>query len=201
MDGMTDITKPPPRAQVVRRSEALMNSWVHIVDEDTDWTEALSRDYWGSVIEKFRAGDRVEIHSFDRRIIFEMRIFDVNTASNPHFFDIGFLPIWPAALQLPVPMPQRQPRYQVRMAPGGNFRIIDTTTGLPTHENAKSHHAAMEMASELERGLASATEAMRLADEFHQATERSVIVTPGAARTRRYRERQRSAVAPAGEAA
>jgi hypothetical protein len=105
MDGMMDITNPPPRAAFVRRAEALVNHWCHIVDEDTDWSAALSRDYWSLVIERFRAGDRVEIHSFDRRIQFTMLVLDVNTAANPHYFDIAFLPIYPADLQLPAMPP------------------------------------------------------------------------------------------------
>jgi hypothetical protein len=203
MDGMT-ITEAPKRASIVRRTEAIRNTWAHDIEENVDWTDALAREYWGSHIEKFRPGDRVEIHSFDHRIQFTMLVLDVNTASDPHYFDIAFLPVWPADLHLPEVSRQRAPRYAVRQAAGSStFNVIDTSTGLPVNANPISRHGAQEMAATLERGIASSAE--QLAADFarHQAAVTSEpAVTPGAARTRRYRQRQRAAaVAPAGEAA
>jgi hypothetical protein len=196
MDGMT-ITEAPKRAGIVRRTEAIRNTWAHDMEENVDWTEALSREYWGLVIEKFRAGDRVEIHSFDHRIQFTMLVLHVNTASDPHYFDIAFLPVWPADLRLPEVARQRMPRYAVRQAFGPSaFNVVDTSTGTAVNPNQISRHSALEMAATLERGIASSAE--QLAADFarHQAAVTSKpAVTPGAARTRRYRQRQRAEAA------
>ena len=199
MDGMTDI-KPPPRARVVRRTEALMGSWMHIMDEDVYYEEAISRDYWAPQMEKFRPGDRVEVHSFDRRIVFFLQILEVNTATDPVYFEFAALPIYPPDLHLPEVAPQKLPRYAVRQAPGGGgvFNCIDLSTGGAVNANPFDRHRAMELASSLERGLATGAEQLAAG----AARQAAVSVTPGAARTRRYRQRQRSAaVAPAGEAA
>src|SRR3954452_13225769 len=99
------------KAQVVRRTETIRNTWAHDMLDGVDWTEALSRDYWGSVVEKFRPGDRIEIHSFDHRVQFTMLVLDVNTASDPVYLDAVFLPISPPDLRLPDLPPQVQPRY------------------------------------------------------------------------------------------
>jgi hypothetical protein len=200
MDGI-DITEAPKRASIVRRTEAIRNTWAHDIEENVDWTEALSREYWGGHIEKMRPGDRVEIHSFDHRIQFTMLVLDVNTHCDPVYLDIAFLPVWPADLRLPEVSPQRQPRYAVRQAAGSStFNVIDTSTGMPVNANSISRHSAQEMAATLERGIASSAE--QLAAEFarHQATV--TPVTSGARRTAKWREKQRAEAATAeGDAA
>jgi hypothetical protein len=205
MDGMT-IAEAPKRASIVRRIESIRNTWAHDIPEDTDWRDTLTREYWGSVVERFRSGDRVEVHSFDHKIQFTMLVLDVNTSASPLYLNIVFLPVYPPDLRLPEVPPQRIPRYQVRQAPGSsNFRVIDLSNGLPVHDNDKSYSAAQEMASSLERAIISA-EAMHLADDFlrqHHAAEHPVTpVTPGARRTAKWREKQRAEAATAeGDAA
>jgi hypothetical protein len=202
MDGNVTLTAPPPRARIMRRTEIIRNTWAHDIEEGVDWPEALNREYWANVIERFRDGDSVEIHSYDHRIQFVMRIISVNTHCDPMYLEAVFQPIYPADLQLPAMSPQILPRYAVRQAPGSStFRVIDLETGLPVHDNTKDRHAAMELAAELERGLAlsGAQVASAFARQHHTAEH---PVTPGAARTRRYRARQRAeATAPAGEMA
>lgn len=198
MDDM-DLAEAPKRAKIVRRIESIRNVWAHDISEDTDWRVTLTREYWGSVVERFRPGDRVEVHSFDHLIQYTLLILDVNTSASPLYLNIVFLPVYPPDLRLAEVPPQRIPRYQVRQAPGSsNFRVIDLSNGLPVHDNDKSYTQAQEMASSLERAIISA-EAMHLADDFvrqHHAAEHPVTpVTPGAKRTRRYRERQRAEAA------
>ena len=179
------------RAGIVRRIESVMNTWGHIVEEGTDWTEALNREYWSYVVDKFRPGDSVVIHSFDHRIQFTMLVLDCNTSSDPVYLDVAFLPVYPTDLELPQMPAQRQPRYQVRQAPGSSgFRVIDTSTGLPVHDNTKDRYAALEMASQLERGITSSA-AQMAARSAVEPDERS----PGAQRTSRYREKQKQRVA------
>ena len=83
------------RAGIVRRIESVMSTWGHIVEEGTDWTEALNREYWSYVVDKFRPGDSVVIHSFDHRIQFTMLVLDCNTSSDPVYLDVAFLPVYP----------------------------------------------------------------------------------------------------------
>ena len=68
---------------------------------------------------------------------------------------------------------QRQTRYQVRQAPGSSgFRVIDTSTGLPVHDNTKDRYAALEMASQLERGITSSAAQMAAAESASQRSTR-----------------------------
>src|SRR5690349_20340723 len=114
-----------PRAQIVRRAGQLFNTWEHIIPEGTDWPAALTREYWGGCVEKFRDGDEVHCHSFCHRIQFVMRILSVNTATDPIHLDVVFQPIHPAGLALPELPPQRQPRFTIRQAPGmSTFNVL-----------------------------------------------------------------------------
>ena len=186
---MSDEYKAPPQAAIVRRIESVVNTWGHVIEEGVDWPLALYREYWGRVVQKFRPGDRVEIHSFDHRIQFTMLVLDVNTSANPIYLDIAFLPVWPVDIRLPIPAPQREPRYIVRQAPGSSgFRVIDTSSGEPVHPNSKDRFSALEMAAELNRGLESSAAQMAAGLDARDP-ERS----PGAERTARYRQRQRAA--------
>ena len=194
---------PFARGGTLARAETLFNAWAHIVGEDTDWRAALRREYWLHLVGRFRPGDRVEVHSWDHRFQFSMHIIDVNAAIDPYYLDVAFTPLCPADLQLP-PMPrQRDPRYAVRQAPGGagHFNVLDLSTGMPVHDNPKDRNAAVELAATLERQQTASAE--QLVDAFvrqHHAAGESVTdvthaepaVTAGAARTRRYRERQRT---------
>jgi hypothetical protein len=161
------------RAGIVRRIDSVMNTWGHIVEEGTDWTEALNRDYWSYVVDKLRPGDSVVIHSFDHRIQFAMLVLDCNTSSDPVYLDVAFLPVYPTDLELPQMPAQRQPRYQVRQAPGSSgFRVIDTSSGLPVHDNTKDRYAALEMASQLERGITSSAAQMAATESASQRSTR-----------------------------
>jgi hypothetical protein len=195
-------------------TESLMNNWIHIMEENVYYEEAISREYWAPQMEKIRPGDRIEVHSYDRpgdrievhsydrRLIFFLQVLEVNTATEPVYFEFAALPIYPPDLRLPEVLPQRAPRYAVRMAPGGGgaFNCIDASSGKPVNSNPMDRQRAMELASSLERGLATGAE--QLAAEFarHQATV--TPVTSGARRTAKWREKQRAEAATAeGDAA
>src|SRR5437763_1417193 len=98
----TDVSLRVKRPTILLRRESVRNVWGHDIADGLDWTAALSREYWASVIEKFRPGDHVDIHSFDHRIQFTMLVFDTNTSTDPIYFDIAFLPVYPADFRLPV---------------------------------------------------------------------------------------------------
>src|ERR1041385_8100700 len=70
---MSDTAKEyrAAKGSVLRAPEALWNSWQHQIDPGVDWTEATRRDYWANLVERFRSGDVVEIHSFDHRYRFQ----------------------------------------------------------------------------------------------------------------------------------
>src|SRR6187551_523557 len=140
-------------AKALERAGFARNTWEHNIPDGVDYTEALTREYWGSVVEKFRAGDTVVIHSFDHRIQFTMLVLDVNTATDPVFLDAVFLPVYPPDLRLPALPPQRAARYVVRQAPGlgGSFHVVDTATGKLAREHAVYRAEAMALAADLER--------------------------------------------------
>jgi hypothetical protein len=202
MDGMMNIDPAPPRAQIVRRIESIFNTWAHVIDEGIDWQEALSRDYWARVVERFRPGDSVIIHSSDHLIQICMRVLDVNIASDPVYLLAAYQPIYPADLELPSPALQLPPRYVPRMAPGGGWRVIDTESGAPVHENIKNQHAAQEHAAELNRALAAAGE--QIARGFmRQQSGTPAPRSKAAERTARWRSAKRAEAAgqPEGDAA
>src|SRR4051812_4496712 len=99
------------KSATVRRAEHMTNQWLHIQEEGWDWRAALKRCYWQQAAEKFKPGDRVEIQSHDHFVVFEMRILDVNMASDPFYLRAVFLPIVPRDLELPEMAAQRPPRY------------------------------------------------------------------------------------------
>jgi hypothetical protein len=185
------------RAREVRRAGVILSVWEHVIEEGTDWREALSRSYWLNCADKLRAGDTVIVHSSGHFIQFQMLVLDVNSASAPAYLNIGFRAIWPADLELPAPPVQVPPGYGIRQAPSSsNFRVIDMETGLPVHLGEKERREALEYAAELERGLA-ATGAQIAAGFARHMAERDAVteeedVTPGARRMRRLRERQRA---------
>src|SRR3954451_13776511 len=94
-----------PKAQNVKRTEVIRNSWATGLADGVDYREALSREYWLNVADKLRPGDRVEVMSFDYRIQWTMLILDCNTAANPIYLDAAFLPVSPADLELPAMPP------------------------------------------------------------------------------------------------
>lgn len=195
MDGSSVILQPPARAKSVRRAEQLVTRWAHIIDQDTDWREALSIDYWQhTVASKLMPGDAVEVHAADHRIVFEMRVLDVNVAAAPAFLEIAFRPIYPADLDLPQPAPQIPPRYTVRPAPGGGgaYRVYDTETARQVHENDKDRHSANELAAEMNRAVASSGAQIAAAFARHQAAADEPVPprTAAAERTARWRARK-----------
>jgi hypothetical protein len=167
----TEVDAKPEQSEaqagVVRRAGLLTRSvWEHDIENGTPWTAALSRNYWARHLEKFRSGDRVEIHSGDHRIQFTMLILDINIAADPVYLDTAFIPVYPTDLRLPQMSPQPQPRYAVRQAGGyaDLFNVIDLQSGKSVSENPQSRSAALELASTLERGAAlSAEQAVDLA--------------------------------------
>src|SRR5436190_1421497 len=161
-----DDEAPRARVGTLARAETLWNAWAHIVAEGADWRAALRREYWLHLVDRFRPGDRVEVHSFDHRFQFCMHIIDVNAAIDPYYLDVTFVALCPADLQLPQMPRQREPRYAVRQAPGGSghFNVIDLSTGNSVHENPKDRNAAVELAATLERQLSASAE--QLVDAF-----------------------------------
>src|ERR1051325_3519289 len=151
---MSDTAKEyrAAKGSVLRAPEALWNSWQHQIDPGVNWTEATRREYWANLVERFRSGDVVEIHSFDHRYRFNMLIHDVNTAADPVYFDISFQPIYPVDLRLPEAPAQRAPRYVTRQAPGAiGFNVVDLATGTSVRENPTHYNQAVDLAATLER--------------------------------------------------
>ena len=163
-DVVAELKPPAPRAASmdVRRAGLVRNTWEHNIAQNVDWRAALDREYWGAVAEKFRPGDEVSIHSWDHRIQYKMLILDVNTMADPVYLNIVFLPVYPPDWRLPELPAQKLPRYSVRQADGGGlWNVVDLTTGRPVHDNPKDRSSALEMAGQLERGLAAAEASMR----------------------------------------
>src|SRR3954469_17398409 len=99
---MSDTVLEAPRAPAMatsfsmRRIESIRNTFGHDMTEGVEWRAALDREYWMGVVDRFRPGDVVAIHSFDHRVQYNMHILDVNTSADPIYLDAAFLPVYPA---------------------------------------------------------------------------------------------------------
>jgi hypothetical protein len=169
-----DEIKAPVFAKRLVRTEVERNSWAHTVPEGVDWRECFRREYWANNIERLRDGDSVEIHSFDHRVQFSMRILHINPATDPVTLEIAFLPIYPRDLVLPELERQRPARYETRLFAGqdGTFTVVDLRTGERLRDNPMSRADASALAANLERAALLA-EGETLAGAFVRA------LTPG----------------------
>jgi len=194
MDGGNIVIQTGPRAQVMRRTELVFNTWSHHMDAEIDWRAALNKDYWFNVAAKLRPGDKIEVHSHNHAVAFWLYVIDINTASDPTFWDVAYLPIYPRDLDLPQPEAQVPPRYAVREAIGGGlYRVVDLETGMRVHDNDKTLHSAQELCSEMNKALAVTTG--QIADALSRvqaATDPEPTRSPGAERTAAYRARKRA---------
>lgn len=148
----------------VGRIELVFNRWGHIVPEEKDWRECLTREYWSNIVGKLNSGDTVQIQTSDHRIWFEMFVLYLNAATNPPTLDIAFRAIEPPDLHLPAPGRQHAaPRYEVRMFAGSDrFTVVDLKTGEAQSENPMYKHDANELAAKLQSAAdAAAAEAGR----------------------------------------
>ena len=182
----------PPRADIVKRTEIIRNTWAHDLDQDTDWHVALDREYWAKHIEKFRPGDSVEIHSNDHQVQFRMLI--LGTSIRPSITcRPRSCPIYPPDLALPETMPlQRPPRYAIR-ASAGLWNVHDLETGKIVHESPKDRSGALELCSEMNRALSHSEAALNaaVARQLDRA-EDAPAKSKAAARMQKMRERKRA---------
>jgi hypothetical protein len=188
------------RANSVRRAETLLTEWAHVIDPDVDWRAALSHSYWAYAAPKLNAGDAVTVHSSDHLVQFRVLVLDSNPSSGQAYLHLAFLPIYPADLELPTLPLQIPPRFAVRQAPASSlFRVIDMETGQPVVDD-RDRRSAQEAAAELEKALAFTGAQVASALAIRYAAEQTVTdeaqdeqpASPGAMRTRKYRERQRA---------
>jgi len=175
LPALAPVIPPAPKLQ---RVEVEVNSWHHTVPPGIDWREACRREYWSRNYERLRPGDSITIHSSDHRIRFAMLIMNVNTASNPVHLDAVFVPIWPLNLELPQLAPQRPPRYEARLSPGGTgFNVLDLKTGSYLRENPLARDVADNLAAALERARdQTAAETEALLGEFLQQRQQPARV-------------------------
>jgi hypothetical protein len=74
----------------------------HILAEGRDWHDALLPEYWHGVAKYLEAGHRIEVHSADHSVQFTIVVIASNPIAQPPILDLGYAPIWPRDLQLPV---------------------------------------------------------------------------------------------------
>src|SRR5258708_14733839 len=86
----------------------------YIIPEGQDWRYALKPEYWDNIVGNLNPGDRIEVHSSDHRVQFEVLVFSANDRADAIRLDIGFRPIfWPLDLPLPAPI-LRPEAYKAR---------------------------------------------------------------------------------------
>ncbi|MGH7095607.1 MAG: hypothetical protein ACREFB_19005 [Stellaceae bacterium] len=106
--------------------------FAHTMAPDTDWQVALDASYWTNVAEQLRPGDRIEVHSADHRVQFEMLILACNHRARPRVhLECGFRALWPLDLELPEPTKADRARFSVRKMAGmaNRFEIYDGEAG------------------------------------------------------------------------
>jgi len=123
---VADETRKPlhlqPSAEYVRTLRGF------VLPEGMDWREALKPAYWHNVVAEVRPGDRIEVHSADHRVQFEVLVFGANDRADTVRFDVGFKAIWPLDLGLPEPI-TRSESYRAKPMPGGGWVVVEVVSG------------------------------------------------------------------------
>lgn len=138
----------------INPAEAERTVFCHILGRGTDWWEAFDPSYWEHTAFKFRDGDRVEVHTADRRTQFELVILSVNHRSSPPLLELGARPIWPLDLVFPQPPADRDAtRFRVRAMRGSTqrYEIFDAAKDIVISDNMPRDQALdLAAAKELE---------------------------------------------------
>ena len=149
-----NLPKPTEkRAHGLETSDFERTVWGHVLALDTDWHEALDGNYWEHVANRLRPGDRIECHTADHRIQFNIYVFQVNARTTPVHLELGFQPLYPANLDLPLPTASGRARFQVRRQQGmaNRYEILDGQTGVVA-VSWLDLHSAQDRAALLELG-------------------------------------------------
>ena len=166
--------------QALARVESGRNHYLYVMRENRHWLDATRPDFWRAdqVARNLHAGDKIEVHSADRQIQFEILILASNPYANPApRLDMGFKPLWPADLRLPEPVITAASHYRVRpqVTHAGMFEIVDRTGRVVADEIA-TREAAMTTADTLSRSADDASIARAVAElAIAQATAPPVI--------------------------
>jgi hypothetical protein len=127
----------------------------YILPEGQDWRAALNPEFWHNVVSRLQPGDRIEVHSFDHSVQFYVLIFGANDKGIIRC-DVGFLPIWPADLELPAPSVREQ-RYRPRYN-GNLWQVLVIETGEVLAEFGHQYQAREAIAALETRDLRTETE-------------------------------------------
>jgi hypothetical protein len=185
---------PTGRETVMRVKDTPHSHWRHVLKPDTDWHTALRREYWHSAAFKFRAGDRLDIVTFDYRIQIMALILAVNTAVDPAYIDWDFVAIYPRDLPIPKPDVQRAPAFVARPSPGssGLYDVIKVANGELMRPSLMLLEAERQAAN-LDAAAKTAEEQMAAAAVAHftRPATPEPTASKAAARMKRMRERRK----------
>jgi hypothetical protein len=159
----------------------------YVCGPDEDWREALSPEFWHNATGRLQVGDRIEVHSHDHATQFFVLIFGANDRGSIRC-DVGFAPIWPLDLQLPGPS-IREARYR-SVYDGNGHNVVEIVSGEVLGVFGREPEAREAIAALEARDASTVT-------PLAPVTPAKPTVSPGAARTARYRARHRDKVAAA----
>lgn len=121
----------------------------YVLPHGLDYREATKAEFWHGCMDRLKPGDRIEVHSHDRRIQFEIFVFESNNLGPMVRLDIGFKAIWPVDLGLPDP---HECRGAYAMAPNGMGGWSVTAVGTAEMLGIVANElAARELIAALER--------------------------------------------------
>lgn len=134
----------------------------HVLPHGADHRAAFAPEFWHGALGNIMPGDRIEVCSGDREIMFEIIVLVCNPHSNPPRLGIGFRPIWPLDLPLPQGVVGNSSKYRTRQDSGGFYQIYTVTAGRDEllMSAIASFTAAGEAISSLERRDAEAAAAV-----------------------------------------
>jgi hypothetical protein len=132
-------------------------NYCHFVPLGTDWRETLKAEYFEHICFRLRDGDRIEIHSHDHRVQFEIIVLSVNHRISPPHLEAAYRPIFPLDLPLPTHTTGDHLRFRVRAQRGAarRFEIFDGIEGAVIRDGL-DYQIALDTAGALELGAQNA---------------------------------------------
>jgi hypothetical protein len=169
--------------RLYRFAESMRTLRGYVFGPDEDWRAGLDPSFWHAATARLQAGDRIECHSADRSVQYNIFVMGANDRGSIRC-DLAFAPIWPLDLELPSPS-IRPARYRSRDN-GNGVDVVEIVTNEVLGVFGREPEA---------REAIAALEARDALDASNVTPAKSV--SPGAARTARYRARHRDKVAAA----
>lgn len=122
--------------------------------EGRDWHDALLPEFWHGCAKYLDAGHRIEVHSCDSQVQFNVIVLSCNSVAQPPILDLGFTPIFPPDLQLPVASGSR--RHRAQFDQSHNYWVVRDPAGEIVARELSDRDAALKVCAQLDQAAVEA---------------------------------------------